>query len=104
MNDECHCDLRHVTSYWLHRQWHAANPGVRPTPWEAPRPPMHRDPLHFDQRPTGLVARLFIVLERHDRTFVAYVRQEPPMFEDEHIDPAEARAALQQALARMVSV
>jgi hypothetical protein len=49
---DCHCDPRLVTQEWLHRQWHAANPGVRPTPWESPRPS-----IVVESPPTQLRAR-----------------------------------------------
>jgi hypothetical protein len=64
----------------------------------APRPPLDavcagrralvsRCPLYFAQRPSRLLDTRYIVLERHDGTYVAYPRQETPMPTARAADP-----------------
>jgi hypothetical protein len=53
-----------------------------------------RAPLYFAQRPSRLLDTRYIVLERHDGTYVAYPRQETPMPTARAADPTTALATL----------
>jgi hypothetical protein len=72
MND-CPCDPRLITQEWLHRQWHAANPGVRPTPWEAPRPSIVVESPLAEERPCPDLPQLPPPTQLRARRWTPYV-------------------------------
>lgn len=53
--------LTYTGQPWLEAAWHAANPGVTPTPWDAPRPRLTRvpdaDPAEVEPSPPWTTGR-----------------------------------------------
>lgn len=63
---------------------------------------MTREPLILDRHPGALTKRLCIVLERHDRKYVVYPRQETPMEARPAFTPAEKLDVLAPSLEQLL--